>query len=99
MSTSDDNLRLRENVQARLDEKTTEFDNLLKQKTQLDRDYQMLSHKVKESEKKHKATQMTIKSVYSEMSIVEQKIKVLTTELAAGVPAFCAAHSFCYIAF
>ena len=49
---TDDNLRLRENVQARLDEKTTEFDNLLKQKTQLDRDYQMLSHKVKESEKK-----------------------------------------------
>ena len=42
---------------------------------------------------------MTIKSVYSEMSIVEQKIKVLTTELAACVPAFCAAHSFCYIAF
>ena len=33
------------------------------------------------------------------MAIVEQKIKVLTTELAAGVPPFCAAHSFCYIAF
>ena len=40
---------------------------------------------------------MTIKSVCSEMSIVEQKIKVLTTELAAGVAPFCDAHSFCYI--
>jgi len=48
----DDNQRLRENVQARLEEKTSEFDTLIKEKTQLDRDYQMLTIKVKDSERK-----------------------------------------------